>query len=204
MHPEAGHEAMPNAPAPVGVTTTHVAETDAALARRAAGGDAAAFGGLYDRYFPRVYRYALARSRDRDEAEDVTSETFIRALGALHRYEPRTAFLAWLFRIARNAAIDRTRRRGRETPALQEARARPASAGDPERESLARERDRELRAALASLTEVQREVVTLRFFGGLSTEEICAVTGKGPSTVRGIQHRALLALRHLVPPESPA
>ena len=178
-------------------------ETDADLARRAAAGDAAAFGVLYDRYLARVYRYALLRLADPTEAEAVTSDVFFQALGALHRYEPRTAFLAWLFRIARNAIIDRARRRQR-TPStsLDEASARLRRAGerdDPEAASIARDDARRLRASLEALSPLQREVVLLRFFDDLSTEEICSVIGKGPSTVRGIQHRALAALRKLIP-----
>ena len=179
-----------------------VGDTDADLARRAAAGDAAAFAVLYDRYVAPVYRYAFLRVRDRMEAEDVTSDVFFRALGALHRYEPRSAFLAWLFRIARNAVIDRSRRR-RTVPLASHDASREGSEQvlDPAAIGMARAEADELRAALGRLSELQRDVIVMRFFADLSTEEIGAALGKGPSTVRGIQHRALAALRSILAPE---
>jgi RNA polymerase sigma-70 factor (ECF subfamily) len=71
-------------------------EEDAALARRAGSGEAEAFGILYDRYVDAVYRYVFYRVRNEAEAEDVTSDVFMRALRAIPKYEPRQAFLAWL------------------------------------------------------------------------------------------------------------
>ncbi|MGH2450214.1 MAG: RNA polymerase sigma factor [Candidatus Limnocylindria bacterium] len=167
---------------------------DVDLARRAAAGDASAFGVLYDRHYAAVYRYAFLRVRDRMEAEDVTSDVFLRALRSLHRYEPRAPFAAWLVRIARNAIIDRARRAAR-LEARERSLTLPEPA-DPEQLSIAKSEGRQLRAALERLSELQRDVLIMRYFSGLSTDEICAVLGKGPSTIRGIQHRAILALRH--------
>lgn len=190
--------AAPNAPGAAGVVLTDVDPSDAELARSAAAGDAASFGLLYDRHFPTVYRYAFLRARDRMEAEDVTSETFIRALRFLHRYEPRAPFAAWLVRIARNVLIDRARRESRRE--IRERAFATPDVVDPEREALARGEARELRAALARLSELQRDVLILRYFAGLSTEEISAAIGKGASTIRGIQHRAIAALRRELEP----
>src|SRR3989449_10639911 len=99
----------PNDPLPETVTPGGK-EEDAALAIRASQGDPAAFGQLYDRHVEAVYRYVYYRVRNDAEAEDLTSDVFMRALRAISRYEPRQAFLAWLYRIARNAVIDRSRR----------------------------------------------------------------------------------------------
>src|SRR5205823_3690122 len=85
-------------------------DEDRNLALRAGKGDAAAFGALYDRYVEAVYRYVFYRVRNDADAEDLVSDVFMRALRAIPRYEPRVAFLAWLYRIARNAVIDRARR----------------------------------------------------------------------------------------------
>src|SRR6266581_9159584 len=95
---------------PKGVVTPVEQAGDAALAVRASKGETAAFGALYDRHVEAVYRYVYYRVRDDAEAEDLTSDVFMRALRAISRYEPRQAFLAWLYRIARNAVIDRSRR----------------------------------------------------------------------------------------------
>ena len=101
-------------------------EEDAALARRAGSGEAEAFGVLYDRYVDAVYRYVFYRVRNEAEAEDVTSDVFMRALRAIPKYEPRQAFLAWLYRIARNAVIDRSRRQGaRQQVSFEDALAHP-------------------------------------------------------------------------------
>src|SRR5688500_1355368 len=103
----------PNDPAD-GTVTHGGKDEDAALAVRASKGDPAAFGALYDRHFTAVYRYVYYRVRDDAEAEDLTSDVFMKALRAIRRYEPRQAFLAWLYRIARNAVIDHVRRGGRQ------------------------------------------------------------------------------------------
>ena len=103
-------EDAPNRLAAGAVISTEGAEDDAALATRATAGDAEAFGALYDRYVDAVYRYVYYRVRNEAEAEDVTSEVFFKALRAMPRYRPRQPFLAWLYRIARNAVIDRSGR----------------------------------------------------------------------------------------------
>jgi len=102
----------PNDPLPETVTSDGKDE-DSALAVRASQGDPTAFGTLYDRHVSAVYRYVYYRVRDDSEAEDLTSDVFMKALRAIPRYEPRQAFLAWLYRIARNAVIDHVRRGGR-------------------------------------------------------------------------------------------
>src|SRR5437660_4831615 len=101
---------VPNAPVPTPVSPDRAEGGDASLAIRAGKGDAAAFGALYDRHVGAVYRYVYYRVRNDADAEDLVSDVFMRALRAIPRYEPRQAFLAWLYRIARNAVIDRARR----------------------------------------------------------------------------------------------
>src|SRR5712692_8989729 len=119
---------------------TPVAEQadDAALAVRASKGESAAFGLLYDKHVAAIYRYVYYRVRDDAEAEDLTSDVFVRALKAMPRYEPRQAFLAWLYRIARNAVIDHVRRGGRQV-SLEDALLHPEvhNAIDPDLEVLA-------------------------------------------------------------------
>src|SRR5882762_257883 len=174
-------------------------EEDAALAVRASKGDPAAFGTLYDRHLSAVYRYVYYRVRDDAEAEDLTSDVFMKALRAIPRYEPRQAFLAWLYRIARNAVIDHVRRGGRQV-SFEDALLHPEvhNAIDPDLEVLAGSDKATLRAALGQLT-LQQEVIVLRFLEGYSTDEIARLIGKREGTVRGIQFRALGALRQLIP-----
>jgi len=165
--------------------------------RRARAGDREAFGLLYDRHLNAVYRYAFWRARDAAEAEDVTSETFQRALVAMPRFEPRRPFLAFLYRIARNVLVDRFRR---ERPYLgyEDAIAHPSEEPSLEERAIALDSATRLREASAKLTPLQQDVIVMRFVEGLSYEEVAAATGKPESTIRGIQMRALAALRDLL------
>jgi len=175
-------------------------DEDAALAIRASKGESAAFGLLYDRHVAAIYRYVYYRVRDDAEAEDLTSDVFIRALKAMPRYEPRQAFLAWLYRIARNAVIDRARKGNRQV-SFEDALEHPGvdKIVEPDAEILAHSDSATLRDALQKLTPLQREVVVLRFLEGYSTLEIARMVGKREGTVRGIQFRAIGALRQLIP-----
>src|SRR5216117_744992 len=183
-----------------GAVTPVGQDDDAALAVRASKGEAAAFGLLYDRHVEAIYRYVYYRVRDDAEAEDLTSDVFMRALKAMPRYEPRQAFLAWLYRIARNAVIDRARR-GKRQVSYEDALEHPTpdQIVDPDDQLLERAENSALRAALAKLTPLQQEVVVLRFLEGFSTQEIARIVGKREGTVRGIQFRAIGALRQLIP-----
>ncbi|HEU5288043.1 MAG TPA: sigma-70 family RNA polymerase sigma factor [Candidatus Limnocylindria bacterium] len=175
-------------------------DEDKALAIRASGGDVSAFGLLYDRHVDAIYRYVYYRVRDDAEAEDLTSDVFMRALKAMPRYEPRQAFLAWLYRIARNAVIDRARRGNRQV-SFEDALEHPTADQivEPDVELLAHADNDTLRKALAKLTPLQQEVVVLRFLEGYSTHEIARLVGKREGTIRGIQFRAIGALRQLIP-----
>ena len=175
-------------------------DEDRNLALRAGKGDAAAFGALYDRYVEAVYRYVFYRVRNDADAEDLVSDVFVRALRAIPRYEPRVAFLAWLYRIARNAVIDRARR-SRTQISFEDALAHPNvdQIVEPDANILALSDKEAVRGALAKLTPLQQEVIVLRFVEGYSTQEIATLVGKREGTVRGIQFRALEALRALIP-----
>jgi RNA polymerase sigma factor (sigma-70 family) len=185
---------------PTDVPVTPVGQDDADLAIRASRGESAAFGALYDKHVAAIYRYVYYRVRDDAEAEDLTSEVFMRALRAMPRYEPRQAFLAWLYRIARNAVIDRARRGNRQV-SFEDALQHPDADRviEPDAEILAHSDSQVLRGAMAKLTPLQQEVIVLRFLEGYSTLEISRIVGKREGTVRGIQFRAIGALRQLIP-----
>jgi len=172
------------------------------LARRAASGDRRAFAALYDRHVDAVYRYAYFRLRIDAEAEDVTSEVFHRALVAMPRFEPRRPFLAFLYTIARNVVTDRIRRE-RPQASFEDALAHPSDEPGPEELASASDDVRRLRSAVARLTTLQQEVIVLRYLEGRSTKETAVVIGKPESTIRGIQMRALAALRDLLGDLSP-
>lgn len=190
----------PNTPPTDPVSPDGPGDEDRNLALRAGKGDAAAFGALYDRYVEAVYRYVFYRVRNDADAEDLVSDVFMRALRAIPRYEPRVAFLAWLYRIARNAVIDRARR-SRTQISFEDALAHPNvdQIVEPDATILALSDKEAVRAALAKLTPLQQEVIVLRFVEGYTTLEIANLVGKREGTVRGIQFRALEALRVLIP-----
>jgi RNA polymerase sigma-70 factor (ECF subfamily) len=156
--------------------------------------DPSAFGLLYRRHRLAVYRYLRARTASDDAATELTAVTFERAFKAIPRYRPAGAgFLAWLLRIARNAAIDAGRRK---TP-IRLVPDAPASPGpsDPEHIVIARETTAALRAAVDRLPEVQREAIHLRFAARLTAREIGAVIGKSEPATQKLLSRAVAAIR---------
>lgn len=170
------------------------------LARRAAGGDRRAFAALYDRHLDAVYRYVFYRLRTDAEAEDVTSDVFHRALAAMTTYEPRRPFLAFLYGIARHVVADRIREE-RPRATFEDAIAHASDAPGPEETAARFDDARRLRAAIARLSPVQQDIVILRFLEERSTKEVAQLTGKPESTIRGIQMRALAALREALQSE---
>lgn len=166
-------------------------------------GDVEAFGALFDLYHAPVYRYVASRVDRPTDAEDLTQTVFVKALEALPRYEPRgVPFGGWLFRLARNTIIDfvRTRHDHAELDALAE---RPAQDAAPETLVALRQDVAEVRMALAKLTDEQREAISLRFFAGLSAREAAVAMGKQEGTVRGLQFRAIGALRRQLAIDDP-
>lgn len=171
------------------------------LVARATRRDAEAFGELYNLYFERIYRYVRLRIINAPDAEDVTAAVFLSAWRSIHRFSPKheASFGSWLFRLAHNALVDRYRR-ARATVSLDAPDADVYSSDgrlsrDPNVEMEWRLTLWELHKALQTLTNEQREVVLLRFVEGLSAREVGDIMGKQEGTVRGLQFRALEALR---------
>jgi RNA polymerase sigma-70 factor (ECF subfamily) len=153
----------------------------------AAQADPARFLDLYDRYFHRVWAYAIRRAADRAEAEDVTSEVFRRALENLRAYEWRgIPFAAWLLRIAANALAQRREKAGRES-------------WDPPPDMAGPDEELERRVILFQMVErlpdVQRRVIELRYVEEKSLQEMAAELGKTEGAVKQLQRRALESLR---------
>jgi RNA polymerase sigma-70 factor (ECF subfamily) len=165
------------------------------LVHEAKAGDAWAFGLLFDHYHLPVYRYIASRVHRPSDAEDLTQLVFVKALEALPRYESRgIPFGGWLFRLARNTVIDHVRTR-HEHVDLDAAAGHAGQEAGPDEVTVARQELNEVEAALATLTDEQREAIALRFFAGLSAREAAEVMGKQEGTVRGLQFRALASLR---------
>lgn len=167
------------------------------VVERARRGESAAIGTLFDRHHQSVFRYLWARLGDRQAAEDLTGEVFLRMQAALPRYEMRELpFRAWLFRIARNLLVDEYRRgKGRATVSLDEAAVASPVAVGPEQSAEGDLVVERLRRAIQRLSKARREVVALRFFGQLSLRETATALGKSVAAVKALQHEGLLALR---------
>ncbi len=169
-----------------------------AIVDAAKAGDEAALTELYNLYFPRVYRYILARMGNPYDAEDLTEEVFLRVLDAIERFQWREApFSAWLFRIAHNAVISQRRKegaRGRSSPLVD---ALPVGSQGPEEMVENRLALNEIMKAAETLPEAQRRVIGLRFAAGLTVAETARSMGKGEGNVKVIQHKAIAKLREI-------
>lgn len=163
------------------------------------------FGDLYEEFFPRVFSYVSYRDGSVQETEDIVSQVFLRAAEAYPRFEWRhqRSFHAWIFRIAQNALSDFYRSGNPQRTALPlddlpEIASDQASA---EEKLLMKERFVLLRELIGSLSPRAAEVITLRFFGELSNQEIAAVLDIQPRTVssylaRGLRDLEEKVLRH--------
>jgi RNA polymerase sigma-70 factor, ECF subfamily len=153
------------------------------------------FDRLYRSSRDDLYAYAAGLLRDRAAAEDVTATAFERAYRKRSRFDPgRGSARAWLFGIARNAALDELRRRGRLTELRDEPVALEASAASPPHGEDA-ERRMLVAAALARLGPRERELLALKFFACLSNAEIAGVLGSTESNVGTRLHRTIAKLR---------
>jgi len=152
------------------------------------------FEALYERTFPKVYAYVASLLRDRSAAEDVTAQAFERAYRKRRSYRPaRGTAEGWIFGIARNAALDELRHRKRRAALHSDPEdpAAPAAEDHAER-SLRRE---VVRSALGELAGPERDMVALKFMGGLSNAEIARVLETTESNVGTRLHRTITKLR---------
>ena len=163
------------------------------LVTRAKAGDQRAVEALYRLHVDRIYAYLAANVGNPHDAEDLTTQTFMRMLVSLPRYRPSaTPFAAWLFRIARNLAVDHFRAAARARARAQPTPVRAASAEDEALTVLDRE---VLRGELATLSLGQREVLTLKFVCGLTNAEVASVLSKTEGAVKALERRALRTLQ---------
>ena len=170
------------------------------LVRSAQNGDAAAFGELYDQYVDVVFRYVLFRVGDRSLAEDVTSETFLRAfrrIGSVS-YQGRDVG-AWFVTIARNIVLDHVKSsRFRLEVSTAEPDDGPAAEVGPESQVLANIAHAELLRCVEQLGDDQRECIVLRFLQGLSVAETAEIMKRNAGAIKALQHRAVRRLAQLL------
>lgn len=188
---------------PVTSAARETMDIDGALVRRARNGDSAAFGMLVSRYQDRVLNACYRLCGSRDDAEDLTQTAFVKAYEALPRFEAKSSFYTWLFRIAVNLTLSHRRSRGRrKTISLDggDDDRRPDPAAADEDTDVARTAERnELRehlsAALAELDAEFRAVVVLKDIENMDYATIAQVLDLPLGTVKSRLHRGRLALR---------
>lgn len=174
------------------------------LVTRAQAGDAAAFGEIYDRYVGLIYRYIYYRVGSQTLAEDLTSETFLRALRRFGSFTWQGRDVgAWFVTIARNLVTDHFKSsRYRLEVATSDM---IATAGDepgtstPESEVLSHLTNETLLTAVRQLNSEQQECIVLRFLQGLSVSETALAMGKNDGAIKALQYRAVRSLGRLLP-----
>lgn len=168
------------------------------------GGDRQAFGVLYERHSGAVYRYLVARTGNSATSEDLTGETFLRALRAIDSVSYRGVDIrAWFLSIARNLTIDHVKsaRTHNEVPTDEIARFGHSVDG-PEELVVAGARRELLHRGLSFLTAEQRQCVVLRFLGEMSVPETAEAMRRDVRAVRALQYRGIKRLAQLLPGDS--
>ena len=172
-----------------------------ALVHRAQDGDAEAFGELYDHYVTIVHRYVYHRVGDRATAEDVTSETFVRALRRIDSlsFQGRDVG-AWLVTIARNIIRDQVKSsRYRLEVTTADMRDADRATDGPEDAVVQHLTNQQLLECVQQLGSEQQECIVLRFLHGLSVSETAEIMGKKDGAIKALQHRAVRRLAGLLP-----
>ncbi len=167
--------------------------TDQDLAARARKEDDA-FIELYQRHVQRVYGYHLVRTNNVQDAQDLTSETFLAALDSLANYQPTYSFGSWLMGIAYHKLMDNFRNH-HSAISLEYIPDPPASEPSPEKQISRKSDLKKLHHALSHLTEDQANAISLRYFGELNVAETAKVMDKSKAAVKMLVMRGLRELR---------
>jgi len=177
---------------PAGDSTDHVRQ----LVESAQRGEREALEELYLLHFDRIYSYLHMSVGNRHDAEDLTTQTFLKMLESIKKFRWRAApFSAWLFRIAHNLAMDHfraTRRWQPEENVPEQAGEEEPSAEAQALQSIGRQSMLEL---IENLSEEQQQVLTLKFVFNFPNSDVATILGKTEGAVKSLQHRALVSLQ---------
>ncbi len=159
--------------------------------------------GLFEDHYDRIARYIYTRIGDKTEAEDLASEVFLKALESLKSYQERgIPMQAWLYKIAHNLVVDHLRKSSKyKTSPIEEFEIKDET--DPVSTAETVLEMERVKIAMQELTESQREVVQLRFFSGLTSQEVAQILNKSDGSVREMQSAALAKLRQLLGENKP-
>ena len=179
-----------------------VAETEQLPVARARSGESTAWDTLFRRYQLPLYVYVFELVRDEQASLDIVQETFVNAVRHVGSLRDDAKFGSWLFGIAHQKCIQRWRKHGRETAALEELAAAPGQFKDDPAELLIRaEQEAAFMKLLSRLPVAQRSVLLLHFVEDFPLEEIARITGTVLGTVKSRLHYAKQALKKLLEEE---
>ncbi|MFN2175384.1 MAG: RNA polymerase sigma factor [Anaerolineales bacterium] len=164
--------------------------------------DELALAEVYDTYAPAIYRYAYRLLGSQSTAQEIVADTYYRLLVALkNRRGPTKNISAWLYRVAHNLVVDYYRgASGQESLPIDSVQL--AQPEDGTERIIEKEKLASVRQALWKLSDLQQQVIALRFLEGLSNEEVAEIMGKTVGSVKALQHRALAALRRTLEEEN--
>ena len=166
------------------------------LVQRARQGDQEAFARLYEAHFDKIFRYVVLKIRNQAEAEDMTQQVFVKAYESIGAYQSQgVPFTAWLFRIAHNQMVDYVRKQSRKPTVPLDESLPIADETDLEHDVETKIEMEKVVLATKQLTKAQREVISLRFAGGLSITEAAKTVKKSEGAIKALQHSAILSLR---------
>ena len=168
---------------------------------RAKLGDSAAFAEIYDQYAARIFGFASHMVRSREDAEDITQDTFLLAFRGLRSLRNHSQFEQWLYRIARNEIYKKQRKSKHQSSSLEDSHKgilhilkSEDPAGDPESRLLSAELGNRVKAIFDTLPLRYRETLVLATLQGLSYQEICRIQGRSLSSVKTDVYRARLLM----------
>ncbi len=178
---------------------------DVALVLKSKKGELSAFGELVEKHQSLVINFCYRMLGNREDAEDIAQETFLRAFAALHRFQPRAKFSTWLLTIARNLTLNLLRNRRKRGQSVSSTRRfdeerqtvdlLPADEPGPGQALLGKERAEWVHRALQELSDTHRNIILFRDFEGMAYEDIAKIMGCRRGTVKSRLFRAREQLR---------
>lgn len=185
------------------MNSINITPLEASIVEQAQNYDSDAISWLYQHYFQQVYRYIAVRIRQQSDVEDLTAQVFVTMLEKLPAYRGDGVFAAWLFRIAHNMVIDYLRSRkykeSRTAVIDDDTVEQIVDIGqDPEEIFQNKHLQEQLFTAMGELTDLQRQVIALRFVAHLSSSEIATIMGRKENAIYALQHAALASLQKIL------
>ena len=168
---------------------------------RARTGDPEAVGWLYERYFDRIYKYIYLKVGDPTEAEDITEQVFLKMIEGIANFQWQgSSFSSWLYRIAHNQVVDTLRQHQRRPQVALEpvADMLPSERDDPHRLAEKSDFRDHLHEAMHQLTDLQAQVIALKFGAEMSNAEVAAMLDRTEGAVKALQYSALQNLQKLM------